>query len=165
MAFIGEIQIFASSYVPGGWLLCDGSLVSISEYPALFKLIGTTYGGDGQSTFALPDLGNRVPIHTGQGPGLSPRVLGQLVGQSFVTVTSNELPSHSHQFMASKAALAIGASTNLAEALIYKADNSQPLASLASPSITNSGNSEPHPNEQPFLSLLFAICPEGVYPH
>jgi len=165
MAFIGEIQIFASSYVPGGWLLCDGSLVSISEYQALFTLIGTTYGGDGQSTFALPDLGNRVPIHAGQGPGLSPRVLGQFVGQSFVTLTPNELPAHSHQFMASQEAPVTDAKSNLAQALIYKADNSQPLVSLASPSITNTDDGSPHPNEQPFLSLFFAICPEGVYPH
>ena len=86
--YIGEIRIFAGNFAPLGWLMCDGSLQPISEYETLFNLIGTTYGGDGQNTFGLPDLRGRVPLHMGQGAGLSPRVLGELAGAESVTLTS-----------------------------------------------------------------------------
>src|SRR5512138_1946918 len=94
--YVGELRMFAGNFAPAGWLFCEGQLLPISEYETLFNLIGTTYGGDGQSTFALPDLQSRVPIHMGQGPGLSSYVIGEAGGTEAVTLTVQQIPNHGH---------------------------------------------------------------------
>src|SRR5512135_2464461 len=94
--YVGEIRMFAGNFAPAGWMFCEGQLLAISEFETLFNLIGTTYGGDGQSTFALPDLRSRVPLHMGQGPGLSSYIIGQNGGAEEVTLTTNQIPSHNH---------------------------------------------------------------------
>lgn len=166
MAFIGELQIFAGAYAPLGWYICDGSLVPISEAPQLFELIGTTYGGDGQNTFALPDLRDRVPVHLGTGPGLAPLTLAQAVGASTVTLSQADFPAHSHNVMASTLPPTSPNSLALAAALTYSNVDTPPLLTLNPASISGSGGgNQPHPNEQPFLTLCFAICGEGIYPH
>ncbi len=165
MAFIGEIQIFPG-YAPGGWYSCDGSLVSIDASPELFQLIGTTYGGDGVKTFAVPDLRDRVPVHFGAGPGLAPLTLAQAVGASTVTLSQDEFPAHSHNVMASTLPPTSPNSLALAAALTYSPIDAPPLLTLNPASISASeGGNQPHPNEQPYLTLLIAICAEGIYPH
>src|SRR5215213_7415071 len=101
--YIGEIRMFGGNFPPSGWAFCDGQLLPISENDALFNLIGTTYGGDGESTFALPDLRGRTPVHTGTGPGLSPYTMGEGGGVESVTLTTQQIPTHNHQWMASTA--------------------------------------------------------------
>jgi microcystin-dependent protein len=165
MAFIGEIQIFPGKYAPGGWYFCDGSLLSISEFPQLFQLFGTTYGGDGEKTFALPNLSGRVPVHCGAGPGLEPLSLAQAVGASTVTLSQDEFPAHSHDVMASTLPPTAPNSLALAAALTYSPIDTPPLLALNPASISASGGgNQPHPNEQPYLTLYFAICALGVYP-
>ena len=165
MAFIGEIQIFAGTYAPLGWYICDGSLVSISECPQLFQLIGTTYGGDGENTFGLPDLRDRVPVHLGTGPGLAPLNLAQAVGASTVTLSLADFPAHSHDVMASTLPPTSPNSLALAAALTYNIFDTPPLLTLNPASISGSGGgNQPHPNEQPYLTLCFAICGAGIYP-
>lgn len=165
--FVGEIRMFAGSFAPRGWALCDGQLLAISQNDALFSLFGTIYGGDGRSTFGLPDLRGRVPIHAGSGPGLSPRTIGAKAGAESVTVAVNELASHSHP---------LTASTNLADEaapvgnvlaqpsaadLYFPAD---PAVAMASTSIANSGGNQSHTNLMPFLCVNFIVALVGIYP-
>lgn len=160
--FIGEVRMFAGTFAPVGWLLCDGSLQAISAYDSLFTLMGTTYGGDGQTTFALPDLRGAVPIH--QGPGYS---LGNAGGSETVTLTADQAPRHSHSFFASTDT-ATGESpassvlANSATIKMYIAD--APDGNLAATSLAVAGGSAPHQNLQPFGVLTYIIATEGIFP-
>ncbi len=166
--FVGEIMPFAGTFAPNGWAACEGQLMSITQNTTLFALIGTTYGGDGQSTFALPDLRGRLPIHTGQGPGLSPYVQGQLGGSESVSVTTSQLASHTHAM--SEAAVGTAPVPNgRVPAPSRAADPSYgpPTATpgtMTSTAVSNAGSSLPHQNVQPILPIVFCIALFGVFP-
>jgi microcystin-dependent protein len=160
--YVGEIRIFAGSFAPVGWAFCDGSLLSISEYEVLFTLIGTTYGGNGQTTFALPDLRGRVPIHQGGGFALA-----QSGGVESVALNATQIPAHTHNFMASTnaanqgtpAGFVLAASTGVK---IYS--SGAPNVSLSPMALQNAGGSLPHDNRQPFGCLNFIVALDGIYP-
>ena len=170
--FIGEISIFAGNFAPRGWALCDGQLLSISQNSALFSLLGTTYGGDGRTTFGLPDLRGRVPMHPGNGPGLTPRSLGEKGGVEDVNLTINQMPSHSHH--ASGIVRAYNGDpdsespdeTVLANGQFYSSQS--PDANMHADSVQmtvdNSGGSQPHTNIQPYQCVNYIIALEGIYP-
>ena len=166
--FIGEIRMFGGNFAPAGWAFCSGQLMPISENDALFTLIGTTYGGDGQETFALPDLQGRFPMHAGQGPGLSQNYqLGEKAGVESVTISVNQLPSHSHLLQGSNTT----ASTQLPGGNVAAQGAGQIYTSASSPiainpqSITPTGGSQPHENIQPYLTLSFILSLFGIFPH
>jgi microcystin-dependent protein len=165
--FVGEVKTFAGNFAPSGWAICDGSLLPIAEYETLFNLIGTTYGGDGQSTFALPDLRGRVAISQGQGSGLSDYVIGQTGGVENVTLNNNQIPSHSHSI---EADIAPGSSGSPLNAMLAEFRGSVPVYSttttthLAAIAVSYSGGSQPHNNLQPYLALNYIISLFGVYP-
>lgn len=165
--YVGEIRMFAGNFAPAGWMFCEGQLLPISEYETLFNLIGTTYGGDGQSTFALPDLRGRVPIHQGQGPGLSARALAETGGVEQVTLTASQIPSHSHPFLATGD---IGAGTSPSAAVLAQSPNikmytgSTPAALLHPAAVSSVGGSQPHTNFQPYLCVDFIISLFGIFP-
>ena len=161
--YIGEIRMFGGNFAPVGWMLCNGQLLPISEYETLFFLIGTTYGGDGQSTFALPNLQGRLPVH--QTGGFT---LGQAGGAETVTLTTAQTPAHSHQFLGT---LNDGAQANPAGNTVAKIVGGSayapdpPTAALAAQSIGNyNGGSQPHDNMQPYLCVSFIISLYGIYP-
>lgn len=166
--YVGEIRLFAGNFAPAGWALCDGSVLSIAQNDVLFTLIGTTYGGDGQNTFALPDMRGRVPVHQGQGPGLSPCVIGQTAGTEQVTVIPNQLPSHNHVLNATTSDATVG--TGVSGSLTGKAattsfyGNTPGGGALAAQALLPSGGSQPHNNMAPFLGLNFIISLFGIYP-
>jgi microcystin-dependent protein len=165
--FIGQIRIFAGNYAPNGWSFCDGSLLSMDENQALYSLLGTTYGGDGVSTFALPDLRSRTPIHQGFGPDGQNYVIGEMLGAEAVTLTPDQLPAHTHAFTASSAAANTPNPSNN-----YLAQSSQvsaffgdnPSVAMQNNSLTPVGGSQPHENRMPFLTTSFIIALEGIYP-
>ena len=165
-AYVGELRLVGFSFAPQGWQNCDGSILSIAENETLFTLIGTTYGGDGQSTFALPDLRGRAPIHMGSGSGLSPQVIGSKGGVESVTITMNQYPAHTHSLLASSNA---GSSNNATGAVL---GNGQPIYSSAAPSVllnavvegNGGGGNQPHDNLQPFLTLNWIISLFGIFP-
>lgn len=162
--YLGEIRMFGGSYAPIGWALCDGRLLPISQNSSLFSLLGTTYGGDGKTTFGLPNLQGRAPMHWGDGPGLTPRRLGEAGGESAVTLLANQMPSHQHGASVSAASpdQSTPAGNVPAAATLYTAP---PGASqLSSGSIVQTGGSQPHDNMQPYLSVTFIIATQGVYP-
>lgn len=165
--YIGEIRMFAGNFAPRGWAFCDGQLLAVSQNDALFSLLGTIYGGDGRTTFGLPDLRGRIPIHAGQGPGLSERRLGSKGGAEKVTLTVNQLPSHSHQPTATDdtnpTVEPAGRVTGHPVKNIYRAppDNSLNFNTAA---ITNVGGSRSHTNLMPFLCVHFIIALVGIYP-
>ncbi len=165
--FIGEIRIFAGNFAPTNWMFCEGQTLAISEYSTLFNLIGTTYGGNGQSTFSLPDLRGRVPVHQGTDPGMSTYVMGQQAGVEDVTLTSNQLPAHTHPATVSGAS---GSLPGPAGHLLAASDTAAlytaaaPNVALGASSIAPSGGSQPHNNLQPFLCLSFIIALFGIYP-
>ena len=165
--FLGEISIVGFNFAPIGWALCNGQLLPISEYPDLFSLIGTYYGGDGVNTFALPNLNGRAATHQGSGPGLSNYVLGEQAGAEVVTLTPNALPVHSH---AMRADAAIGTSDlptgryparNAAGVPVYGID---PSGILGDAAIGLTGNNQAHDNMQPYLTMNFIIALYGIYP-
>jgi len=165
--YIGEIRLFAGNFAPAGWAFCQGQLMSIAENDALFSLIGTTYGGDGQQTFGLPDLRGRVPVHQGSGPGLSTRTIGELAGTETVTLTSANLPVHSHALLATSApasAAAGPAGGVLASASVKVYGSGAPGTPLAAAAIAASGGGLPHQNMAPFLALNYIISLFGIYP-
>ncbi|MEZ5333120.1 MAG: tail fiber protein [Thermoanaerobaculia bacterium] len=165
--FVGEIRMFAGNFAPRGWAFCDGQLLAVSQNDALFSLLGTIYGGDGRTTFGLPDLRGRIPLHAGHGPGLSERRLGAKGGAEKVTLTVNQLPSHTHPMKASAdAALDIPpAGKVLAESTIASMYvNEPPTEALSSSSITAVGGSQDHTNQMPFLCVHFIIALVGIYP-
>ena len=167
--YIGEIRMFAGNFAPIGWMLCQGQLIPISENDAMFNLIGTTYGGDGQETFALPNLQGRVPVHAGAGPGQS-FTLGEATGVESVTLTTQQIPSHNHALQATASNLvlspanaipAVAASSQLG-IMVY--GQSTPSSTLHANTIQGSGGSQPHDNMQPFLVINFIIAMQGVFP-
>jgi microcystin-dependent protein len=165
--FVGEIRMFAGNFAPRGWAFCDGQLLAVSQNDALFSLLGTIYGGDGRTTFGLPDLRGRIPIHAGQGPGLSQRRLGAKGGAEDVTVTVNQLPSHSHGPLKASSqtateALPGGAVTAQTDIPLYADDT--PFAAFNSGSITTVGGSRNHTNLMPYLCIHFIIALVGIYP-
>jgi len=163
-AFIGEIRLVGFSFNPLDWQICDGSLLPISDYAALYTLIGTTYGGDGTSTFAVPDLRGRVPIHQGMSPGLSTYAIGQQGGQTEVTLSTSQLPSHTHAVSASSTGNASSPTGNYfgPTAVEVMTATGSPL-SMGS-TVSQSGGGLPHENRQPFLVMNYVIALFGVYP-
>ncbi|MBT8216356.1 MAG: tail fiber protein [Acidimicrobiia bacterium] len=167
--FVGEIRMFAGNFAPRGWAFCDGQLLAVSQNDALFSLLGTIYGGDGRTTFGLPDLRGRVPIHAGTGPGLSPRRLGAKAGEESVTLTINQMPSHTHQLRASNAQASstdpTGRSTGKADKFTYgPAASFPPPVDMNSAAITNTGGGQRHTNLMPALCVNFIIALFGIYP-
>lgn len=165
--FIGEIRMFGGNFAPRGWALCDGQILSIAQNTALFSLLGTTYGGNGQTTFALPDLRGRVPVHPGQGPGLTNRTLGQTGGEEAHTLISTEMPVHNHIVNAKSAGGSAATPANNVPAGSTARDNQYAPAAdtTMSPSMVGSaGGSQPHNNMQPYQCVNFIIALEGIYP-
>lgn len=164
--YVGEIRIFAGNFAPNGWMFCDGSLQSIAQNEVLFNLIGTTYGGDGQSTFALPDLRGRVPVHQGTGPGLSPRIIGEVGGSETVTLTAAQMPQHSHALQASSGLAngAAGAAGVLAATAVNIYGNGPPTTPMAAQAVTPLGGGQPHENMAPFVAINYIIALFGIFP-
>ncbi len=166
--FVGEIRMFAGNFAPRGWAFCDGQLLAVSQNDALFSLLGTIYGGDGRTTFGLPDLRGRIPIHAGSGPGLSQRRLGSKGGAENVTLTVNQLPSHSHQPM--QASTGPGTSNDPNDQVPSNSPSvdlwieEAPFESLSPSALTNKGGSRRHTNLMPFLCINFIIALFGIYP-
>lgn len=164
--FVGEIRMFAGNFAPRGWAFCDGQLLAVSQNDALFSLFGTIYGGDGRTTFGLPDLRGRIPVHVGTGPGLSNRRLGAKNGAERETLTVNQLPAHTHQFQASQGSATtrdpIGNAPAVAAADVY-VDNFSPFP-LSSAEISSVGGSQPHTNLMPYLCVHFIVALFGIYP-
>jgi microcystin-dependent protein len=158
---IGQIILVSFDWAPRGWALCNGQLIAIQSNSALFSLLGTTYGGDGIRTFALPDLRGRVPIHYGQGPGLSPYVIGEASGFEQVSLTTANLPAHSHTATVSSAAGGRGGNVLAAAGQT----NNGPNDLVLSPgTIGFTGSNVPHENRQPYLAMNYIIATEGIYP-
>ncbi len=165
--YVGEIRMFGGNFAPAGWVFCDGSLLPISEYDTLFTLIGTTYGGDGQQTFAVPDLRGRLPIHMGQGPGLGNNyIIGQSGGTESVTLTTNQIPAHNHLMLVSGTAASASSpqGNSLANATpnLYLRDIPSPTMNSAS--INPVGGSQAHENMMPYLCVSFIISLFGIFP-
>lgn len=164
--FVGEIRMFAGNFAPRGWAFCDGQLLAVSQNDALFSLLGTIYGGDGRTTFGLPDLRGRIPIHAGTGPGLSPRRLGAKGGTEQETITVNQLPSHTHPWRASNASATskqpLGQAPAIAQGDVYSNDFSGTNFNAAA--VGNGGGSRGHSNLMPFLCIHFIIALFGIYP-
>lgn len=165
--FVGEIRMVGFNFAPAGWALCDGQLIPISENDTLFTLIGTTYGGDGQETFALPNLQSRMPIHQGQGPGITQNyVLGETGGVESVTLTVNQIPLHNHPALGSNQT---GTQASPANG-VWAASGQNPYSAPNSPGAMNAtllggtGGSQPHDNMMPFLVISFIISLFGVFP-
>ncbi|HEY0510732.1 MAG TPA: tail fiber protein [Thermoanaerobaculia bacterium] len=160
--YVGEIRMFAGNFAPAGWMFCEGQLLPISEYETLFNLIGTTYGGDGQSTFALPDLRGRIPLHFGNG-----FTLAETGGVETVTLTVPQIPAHSHPFLASAdiATQRAPASNVLAQLNTAELYSALPGTTALSPaSMGSTGGSQPHNNFQPYLCVDFIISLFGIFP-
>ena len=160
--YVGEIRMFAGNFAPAGWMFCEGQLLPISENETLFQLIGTTYGGDGQSTFALPDLRGRLPLHQGNG-----FILAETGGAEEITLTVNQIPAHSHPLLGAAAVAndpnptnnVVGESSSIS---MYQSGN--PVAPMAAASIGQTGGSQPHTNFQPYLCIDFIISLFGIFP-
>ncbi len=169
--YLGEVKMFAGNYAPANWAFCDGRLLPISSYTALFSILGTQYGGDGRTTFGLPDLRSRVAMGTGQGPGLSPRHAGQKGGEERVILTSEQMPSHSHSVkcdtVSDQRSLKKTPADNLPgnndESANYGANESGGNH-MKSDMIEATGNNQPHDNMPPFLAINYIICLIGNYP-
>ncbi len=175
--FVAEIRIFAGNFAPRGWAFCDGQLLPIAQNTALFSLIGTTYGGDGRTTTALPNLQGRTPMHPGRGPGLTARRLGERTGVETVTLSEAQIPSHKHSYQVQKTPSTENVpspSVTLAEGLagsgkgsvsvsLYS-DNASNMVSMASSSIGITGGGQAHNNMQPYLTLNYIIALVGLYP-
>ena len=163
--FIGEIRLFAGNFAPQGWAFCDGSMQSIADNETLFTLIGTTYGGDGQSTFALPDLRGRVPLHQGHGPGLSQQVIGGHAGTASVTLSGAQMPSHTHAMLAASApGAAVPTGGVLAGNSVSVYGTGSPSAPMAAQGISAAGGSQPHNNMAPYLGVNYIISLFGIFP-
>ncbi|MHB8271965.1 phage tail protein [Bradyrhizobium sp.] len=160
--YVGEIRMFGGNFAPAGWQFCDGTLLPISEFETLFNLIGTTYGGDGQSTFAVPDLRGRVPIHQGNG-----FTLAETGGAEEITLTVQQIPAHSHAFFGSSD---LANSANPATSLVARSPqvnmfiNANPSAAMSPQFLSNTGGSQPHTNFQPYLCISFIISLFGIFP-
>ncbi len=164
--FIGEIRTFAITFVPRGWAECDGRLLPIAPNTALFSLLGTNYGGDGRTTFGLPDLRDRAPMHVGNGPGLTPRRQGDSGGEATVTLTTAQVPAHGHPMTAAGPANTndpVGAAPATAPTVqqYHAPGDPTPVAANA---IGPTGGSQPHDNVQPSLAVRYFIAVQGIYP-
>ncbi|HEV8240825.1 MAG TPA: tail fiber protein [Thermoanaerobaculia bacterium] len=164
--FVAEIRIFPFNFAPKGWAWCDGQLLPLSQNTALFSLLGTTYGGNGKSNFALPDLQGRAPMHPGQGPGLSLHDLGETGGSETVSLLESEIPSHSHTL---RAATSLGDNPNPAGNSLARYVNAYQstltgLVSMSDNALPPAGGDQPHNNLQPYLTFYFCIALQGVYP-
>lgn len=168
--FVGEIRMFAGNFAPSGWAFCDGQLLAISQNDALFSLLGTIYGGDGRTTFGLPDMRGRIPIHAGTGPGLTARALGAKGGVEAVTVTVDQLPSHDHtpvQASGSAASERDPAGNVFAETdrdQYFEAPDAGDIVNLSASAILTSGGDQDHANLMPFQCIHFIIALFGIYP-
>ena len=170
--FVAEIRIFACNFAPTGWAFCNGQLLPISQNTALFSLLGTFYGGDGKSTFALPNMQGSVPLNQGQGPGLSAYFLGQQSGTETVTLIQSEIPAHTHSWQCSGNTDIADLKEPLPETIIatslggnaYAPTGSTPAATMNLQMLSVSGSSFPHNNMQPYLTLNFCIALQGVFP-
>ena len=165
--FVAEIRIVGFNFAPRGWATCQGQILPISQNTALFSLLGTTYGGDGRTTFALPNLQGNAPMHPGQGAGLTPRVLGETSGSTTVTLSSTQIPVHTHALSASPlpAETNVAAGANLSRssgASVYAAAGNN--VALSPTALGNVGGSQPHNNMQPYLTLNFVIALQGIFP-
>jgi microcystin-dependent protein len=166
--FVAEIRIFPFNFAPRGWAWCDGQLLPLSQNTALFSLLGTTYGGDGKSNFALPDLQGRAPMHPGQGPGLSLHDLGETGGSETVSLLESEIPAHSHAWKASnrdgtnQSPVGQLTATGLGGITLYGAAAS--VVSMSPNSLAPAGGDQPHNNLQPYLTFYFCIALQGVFP-
>lgn len=166
--FVAEIRIFPFNFAPKGWAWCNGQLLPISQNTALFSLLGTTYGGDGKSTFALPNLQGRAPMHPGQGPGLSQHFLGETGGSETVTLLESEMPSHTHPWSASgsdgtnQSPINEKMATGVGGISMYAAPGS--AANLNGQMVTSQGGGGPHNNMMPYLTFYFNIALQGVFP-
>jgi len=170
-AYAGEIRMFGGDYAPPGWHKCDGTLLAVNTYQVLFSLLGTTYGGDGVKTFAIPDLRGRIPVGQGQGPGLTNRVIGQAFGSEVVALTQDQLPGHSHSFAASKANATLSSPANAFfgaqtdnDKIYTDTKMSTAPAPMAAATVSSEGGSQPHNNRMPSLGITYIICLEGLYP-
>ncbi len=162
--FIAEIRIFAGNFAPRGWAFCNGQLLPIAQNTALFALVGTTYGGDGRTTTALPDLEGRAPMHPGRGPGLADRRLGERAGTETVTLAETQIPSHTHQLIGTEED--VDASSPVGNYLavgndLYSATGG---SALADASLPGTGGNQAHNNMQPYLAVNFIIALTGVFP-
>jgi microcystin-dependent protein len=172
--FLGEIRMFGGNFAPSGWALCNGQLLSISSNAALFSILGTSFGGNGQSTFGLPNLQGRVPIHWGNGAGLSPYTLGQNAGVETVTLTQNQIPTHNHLINSVNGSNAnstkpsgaypgaITSSVTTTKVDAYS--NATPDSQMNTAAVSTVGGSQPHPNIQPYLCVTFIIALVGIFP-
>ena len=169
--YVGEIRMFSFGRTPNGWQACDGSLLSVAEYEALFTLLGTTYGGDGQVTFAVPDLRSRVPLHQGQGPGLSNRTLGEVSGTETVTLLATQMPAHTHALSVTTAAATsltpgntlLPAAVNGDLFYVNTLTGNNPLA-MSNQSTSPTAGPQPHDNTMPTLTVQYCISYQGIYP-
>ena len=162
--YVGEIRMFGGNFAPAGWMFCEGQLLPISEYETLFNLIGTTYGGDGQSTFALPDLRGRIPIHQGNG-----FVLAETGGAEEITLTAQQVPAHTHALLGTGNTATGNAPNNNAfakstGATVFPYGTDQPPTTLHPSTIATVGGSQPHTNFQPYLCVSFIISLFGIFP-
>ncbi|MBV8199190.1 MAG: phage tail protein [Acidobacteria bacterium] len=167
--FVAEIRIFPFNFAPKGWAFCDGQILPISQNTALFSLLGTTYGGDGKSNFALPNMQGNAPMHPGQGPGLSLHDLGETGGSDTVTLLESEIPSHSHSLMtfAGQATSQTPSPTvglSRARGIEAYSTNVTGLSMMADATVAPAGGDQPHNNLMPYLTLNFCIALQGVYP-
>lgn len=172
-AYVGEIRIFAGSFIPSGWLLCDGSTVTIQQYQALAAVIGMTYGGDSRTNFKLPDLIGKAPISQGQGAGLTARIVGASFGETQVTLNTSQMAAHNHL---AQSANDQGNVTSINNAVWAQApipsrgsqtplyQNTNPDSILAPSSVIPVGGGQPHNNMQPFIAMYYMICYEGEFP-
>ena len=162
--YVGEIRMFAGNFAPAGWMFCEGQLLPISENETLFNLIGTTYGGDGQSTFALPDLRGRLPLHQGNG-----FILAETGGAEEITLTVSQIPAHSHAFLGTGSPASVNSPVGNVPAFstgptVFPYGTDQPQTTLNATSVGPVGGSQPHTNFQPYLCVNFIISLFGLYP-
>jgi microcystin-dependent protein len=168
--FVAEIRMFAGNFPPKGWATCDGQLMPISQNTALFSLLGTFYGGDGKSTYALPNLEGSVPLGQGQGPGLSEYFLGQQSGEESITLLQTEIPQHTHNLRGNFNTADVNDPSpdrSIARSdtgFLYQSNTAANLVQMAFESLGISGSSLPHNNMQPFVTVLFIIAMQGVFP-
>jgi microcystin-dependent protein len=167
--FVAEIRIFPFNFAPKGWAFCAGQLLPLSQNTALFSLLGTTYGGDGKSNFALPNMQGNASMHPGQGPGLSLHDLGETGGSETVTLLESEIPSHPHNLMATAVTGTQSLPTSnsisrVSGATPYLAPAGAPLVSFSGQAVTPTGGDQPHNNMQPYLTLNYCIALQGVFP-
>jgi microcystin-dependent protein len=170
--FVGEIKMFGGTFAPAGWMLCQGQLIPISENETLFNLIGTTYGGDGEETFGLPNMASRVAVHQGQGPGITQNyIIGELAGVEQVTLSTQQIPVHNHPVLITQTNQQLGpgnayfATATSSQAGVNAYDNTDPADTpLVSTSLQPVGGSQPHTNIQPTLAINFIISLFGIFP-